>query len=35
MVYFLTRNPITLENVAGATPQPAGDTLDHADQDQA
>ncbi len=35
MVYFLTRNPISLENVAGAAPQPPADETDHANPDKA
>jgi biopolymer transport protein ExbB len=34
MVYFLTRNPITLDNVASVAAQPPGEVGEHADQDQ-
>ena len=35
MVYFLTRNPITLENVAGFETQAPGEQAEHADEDNA
>jgi biopolymer transport protein ExbB len=35
MVYFLTRNPITLENVAGFETQAPGELAEHADEDNA
>lgn len=35
MVYFLTRNPITLENVPGFGTEAPGEAAEHADQDNA
>jgi len=35
MVYFLTRNPITLDNVAGFGTETPGEVAEHADEDNA